>query len=452
MTTTPSHRKDSTVDPRTAPDRDRRKLRARLALGAIITASALLLTGCSADVKPNPVGKGTGPITIWYSNNEQEVAWGKQLVSAWNADHPDEQVKGQEIPAGKTSEEVIGAAITAGNTPCLIYNTAPSAVGQFEKQGGLVDLSSFPDGASYIESRSGKVAEQYRNAKGDYYQLPWKSNPVVIFYNKAMFTKAGLDPDKPKLSTYADFIATSKKLKEAKVAPYAILPAPSSEFFQSQFDFYPLYAAETGGTQIMEKGKATFDDQSGRDVANFWATLYRDKLAGQEKYQGDAFADGQAAMSIVGPWAVASYKDKVKWGSVPVPTKDGKSAADTWTFSDAKNVGLYSACKNQKTAWEVLKFSTSEEQDAKFLELTGQMPIRKDLATTYADYFAKNPSYKLFGDQASRTVEVPPGPNTVQMLQAFRDSWSRSVIFDKQDVKDALRDAAQKMDTIAKQP
>jgi multiple sugar transport system substrate-binding protein len=439
-------RKESTVHTRT--------VRTRTVLGlAMVAVGALALTACSGGGGGGTTSTtGKGPITIWYSNNEQEVAWGKQMVAAWNQKHPDEQVKGQEIPAGKTSEEVIGAAITAGNAPCLIYNTAPSAVGQFEKQGGLVDLDSFKDGASYIEARSGKVAEQYQNTKGDYFQLPWKSNPVVIFYNKDLFKKAGLDPDNPKLSTYADFIATSKKIVDSKVASNAILPAPTSEFFQSQFDFYPLYAAETGGKQIVDNNKATFADQDGYDVADFWATLYKDKLAGQEKYNGDAFADGKAAMAIVGPWAISVYKDKVNWGAVPVPTKDGMPADKVWTFSDAKNIGLYSACKNRATAWDVLKFSTSQAQDGKLLEMTGQMPLRENLSTTYADYFSKNPSYKAFGDQASRTVEVPPGPNTVAMLQAFRDAWSKSVIFGKQDPKSALDGAATKIDTIAKQP
>ena len=27
-----------------------------------------------------------GPIKIWYSNNEEEVTWGKAMVEAWNAD------------------------------------------------------------------------------------------------------------------------------------------------------------------------------------------------------------------------------------------------------------------------------------------------------------------------------------------------------------------------------
>ncbi|MEJ3405802.1 extracellular solute-binding protein [Rathayibacter sp. YIM 133350] len=309
-------------------------------------ATAIALGGCSA----GGGGGGTsskGPITIWYSNNEAEIAWGKQMVKAWNDDHPDEKIKAQEIPAGDSSEEVISAAITAGNAPCLIFNTSPAAVPGFQKQGGLVSLSSFKGGADYIESRSGDIAKQYASSDGDFYQMPWKSNPVMIFYNKDMFAKAGLDPDNPQLSTYDDMLTASKAIVSSGAATYAIHPAPTSEFFQSWFDFYPLYAAATGGTQLVEKGKATFDSQEGKDVSEFWRSMYEQKLAGQEQYQGDSFADGEAAMAIVGPWAIAVYKDKVNWGAVPVPTKDGISADDTYTFSDAKNIGLYSACKNQ---------------------------------------------------------------------------------------------------------
>ena len=66
-----------------------------------------------------------GPIKVWYSNNQEEVAWAKTMVTAWNTAHPNEKVTGQEIPTGKSSEEVIGAAITAGNAPCLVFNTEP---------------------------------------------------------------------------------------------------------------------------------------------------------------------------------------------------------------------------------------------------------------------------------------------------------------------------------------
>ena len=164
-----------------------------LALG--MTAACGGGTGDSDDATSS-----TGPIKVWLSNNPEEIAWGKQMVKAWNAEHPDEEVTAQEIPAGKTSEEVIGAAITAGNAPCLVFNTSPAAVPQFEKQGGLVALDEFDGGTDYVETRSGDVAEQYKSPDGQYYQIPWKSNPVMIFYNKDLMKKAGIDPENPPLA------------------------------------------------------------------------------------------------------------------------------------------------------------------------------------------------------------------------------------------------------------
>ena len=392
-----------------------------------------------------------GPVTIWLSNNPEEIAWGKAMVSAWNTAHPKETVTAQEIPAGKTSEEVIGAAITAGNAPCLVFNTAPAAVPQFQKQGGLVALDSFPDGKAYVESRTGAPAEQYKSPDGKFYQIPWKSNPVMIFYNKDMMTKAGIDPNKPPLATYDEFLATSKKIVASGVAKAAIWPAPTSEFFQSWFDFYPLYAAESGGKQMVEDGKATFDSDVGKRVAGFWRTMYAEKLALQEKYNGDSFGDKKAAMSVVGPWAVAVYGKKVNWGVAPVPTSAGLPADKVSTFSDAKNVAMYSACKSQGTAWDLLKFSTSKEQDGSLLEKTGQMPLRKDVTTEYADYFTKNPAYKTFADQGARTVEVPNVANSIAIWQAFRDEYSKSVIFGKSPVDGALKTASEKVTQLAGQ-
>ncbi len=306
-----------------------------------------------------------GPIKIWYSNNEFEVKWGKDMVAAWNAAHPDQQVDAQEIPAGKSSEEVIGAAITAGNAPCLVFNTAPVAVPQFQKQGGLVALDSFPDGAQYIKDRTGDLADQYKSADGKMYQLPWKSNPVVLFYNKDLFKKAGLDAGHPKLGTQAEFLDTARTLVKSGAAANAVWPSPSSDFFQPWFDFYPFYAANSGGTTLMKDGKATFDSDQGKQVATMFQTLYKENLASKEVYQGDSFAEGKAAMSLAGPWAIAAYKGKVNWGAVPVPGVQAQASGST--FSDAKNVAMYSACKNQGTAWEVMKFATSKEQDGKLL-------------------------------------------------------------------------------------
>ncbi|MFJ8726534.1 extracellular solute-binding protein [Streptomyces sp. NPDC093269] len=417
------------------------------ALLALLPAAALALTACGGGSDSGAAANDSrGPITIWYSNNAQEVAWGKSMVAAWNAAHPKEKVSAQEIPAGKSSEEVIGAAITAGNAPCLVLNTAPAAVPGFQKQGGLVALDDFPDGKQYLQSRVGDQLAQYASPDGKFYQLPWKSNPVMIFYNKELFKKAGLDPEHPKLTSYQDFLDTSRKLVHSGVAKAAIWPAPTSEFYQSWFDFYPLFAAGTG-KQLVEDGKAQFASPEGIKSAEMWKTMYSEGLAPKETFNGDAFAEGKAAMATVGPWAVSVYGDKVKWGAVPVPTADG--AAGKGTFSDEKSIGMYSSCKNRATAWDVMKFATGKEQDGKLLEATGQMPMRQALASAYPSYFASHKDYEAFAQQAEHTIEAPNVPNSVEIWQTFRDAYTKSVIFGKGDLTSTFKDAAGKVDKLA---
>ncbi len=419
------------------------------AVGAGVGAAAVLGTAACGPTSPG-AGADTarGPITIWYSNNTQEVTWGEQMVSAWNRAHPSETITAQQIPSGKSSEEVVSAAITAGNAPGLILNISPASVAGFVRQGGVVPLSRFAGADRYITARTGSRAEQYRSADGNFYQLPWKSNPVMIFYNRTLFTKAGLDPDHPKLSTYADFLATARTLVAKKVAQTAIWPSPNSEWYSSEGDFYPLYAAATGGRSLIVDGKTTYDDARGRGVADFYRTLYAEELASQETTALDVFASGQAAMAIVGPWAIASYKGVVDWGVVPVPSPTGTAASKLWTYSDAKNISLMTACANRATGWDVMRFATGFAQDGLLLSLTGQMPLRTDLASSYASYFAKNKDYALFSDQAARTSDVPNVDNGIQVWQTFRDAWSKSVIFGQESVDSALASSARQIDSI----
>ncbi len=419
---------------------------------AALTVMGAGLAGCgggAGDSSAESAITAKGPIKIWYSNNEFEVKWGKAMVEAWNAAHPDQLVDAQEIPAGKSSEEVISAAITAGNAPCLVFNTAPVGVPQFQKQGGLVPLDSFPDGVQYIKDRTGELADQYKSADGKTYQMPWKSNPVVLFYNKDLFAKAGLDPENPQLGTHAEFLETARTLVDSGAVDNAVWPSPASDFYQSWFDFYPFYAANAQGTQLVEDGQATFASEQGKQVAGMFETLYKENLASKEVYQGDSFAEGKASMSLAGPWAIAVYKDKVNWGTVPVPAASAQT--EGYTFADAKNVAMYSACENQGTAWDVLKFATSKEQDGELLAATGQMPMRQDLPAAYADYFAANPLYTQFADQAGRTVEVPNVSNSVEIWQTFRTAYAKSVIFGNESIDNAFKGAAEKINQLAAQ-
>ena len=78
------------------------------------------------------------------------------------------------------------------------------------------------------------------------------------------------------------------------------------------------------------------------------------------------------------------------------------------------------------------------------------MPIRQNLTTEYAAYFTANAQYKPFAAKAAHVVEVPNVPGSVEVWQAFRDSWTNSVIFGKEDPNKALTTAATKINDLVK--
>ena len=104
---------------------------------------------------------------------------------------------------------------------------------------------------------------------------------------------------------------------------------------------------------------------------------------------------------------------------------------------------MFTSCEAQGTAWEFLKFATSQESDGQLLELTGQMPLRTDLAATFPDYFEANPNYEAFADQAERVADVPSVANSVEVWQAFRDGYSAAVIFGTTPVDEFLTSTAE---------
>ena len=67
-----------------------------------------------------------GPITLtyWPAANPVEVRLATKLADSWNAENPDVQVRVQPLPAGRSSEEVLLAAIVAKATPDVSSNVS----------------------------------------------------------------------------------------------------------------------------------------------------------------------------------------------------------------------------------------------------------------------------------------------------------------------------------------
>ena len=419
-------------------------------LGSIAIAFVLILAACGSSGGGSGAASGSagaaaakGPIKIWYSNNAEEVAWGKAVVDAWNKDHAERaghrrgDPGGQELRGGHRRRRSRPAT-----RPCLIFNTAPAAVPQFQKQGGLVALDDFPDAAAYIAARTGDRADQYKFTDGKFYQMPWKTNPVMIFYNKKVFAKAGIATDNPPLKTYADFLATAKTLVAKGGVQAAIWPSADVRVLPALVRLLP---AVHRPDRRQAAGRRRRDRSSRRPTGWPWPT----SGSSCTPRSSSPTRRTRATPSPTGrpPWRSSDRgpSPSTATRSSGVPCRSRPRTAWTPRTSTRSATRSRSACTSSCTeprdGLGVPQVRDEQGQRRHSCStLTGQMPMRTDLVTTYADYFKAHPEYEAFADQASRTVEVPIVPNSVEMWQTFRTAYSESVIFGKTPIEQSFND------------
>jgi multiple sugar transport system substrate-binding protein len=131
-----------------------------------------------------------------------------QLVCAWNAANADKPINLSYIPHTEMVDK-IARGIATGDVPDLMGMDLIYAP-QFENAGQLVDITDkIKDWPELKTASPGHMTVATFNER--LYGVPLYADVSALFYNKNLFTKAGLDPNKPptslaELRTYADKI------------------------------------------------------------------------------------------------------------------------------------------------------------------------------------------------------------------------------------------------------
>ncbi|WP_248294413.1 ABC transporter substrate-binding protein [Actinoplanes sp. TBRC 11911] len=192
------------------------KTRQRLSL---LTVAAMIgVAGCSegAESPDSTAGQtvaattscaSKGELTMWErSGGNKEMV--DMLVQAWNTKNAECPIKLTYIPHTEMVGK-IAQGIASGQVPDLMGMDLIYAP-QFEKAGQLVDLTGRTSGWPELTTAS-KGHMTVATYEQKLYGVPLYADVSALFYNKDLFQKAGLDPDKPpaslsELRAYADKI------------------------------------------------------------------------------------------------------------------------------------------------------------------------------------------------------------------------------------------------------
>lgn len=414
-----------------------------------VVAIIVLLSGCSSSGSQD----GEYKLTFWSANNPFEVEHAKELVEHWNREHPNQKVDYQPVPEGRSSEEVILAAIVGNTTPDIYSNVWPGVVQQYVDGNVLVRLDTFPDFDSLYTSRiPGRLRPQFRSRDGGVYQLPWKGNPIVVQYNKRMFREAGVEAP---LRTYEAFFEAAGKLtrdtnEDGYFDRWMLDVNIQVEFWQRWFDFYTFYIAASGGKSLLDSsGHVIFDSEPGVASFRFFRRGFEKGYFPNALFQGDVFVQEKVATHVSGPWNVSQIEkfkpEGFEYGFMEIPVPEGYEG-EPYTYGDPKSIGIFQTTRRPDLAWEFVKYYTARRADKRLLEITKQMPLRKNLLedTVCGEFFRENPRYRFFAELVPQIVGVDNSIYVQEIFDIISQEFDAACIQGVKSPEEGIRSAAER--------
>lgn len=404
--------------------------------------------------------KGEITLKYWSANNQYEIDLARKVVAEWNALHPEIQVVHQSIPEGQSSEEVILSAVVSKTTPDIYSNIWPGDVELYVEANSLVVLDQFPDFQQTIGARIGSdLLTEARSRDGHIYQIPWKTNPIMMIYNKKLLAEAGFSVF-PR--TYSEFLTAADKIvtdrnNDGYYDRWIGLCDIRVTWWQRFFDFYTLYIAASGGKTLLKGDEVIFDNPAAVQVFDFLQTIFEKGYFPKEKVTGraDVFLQSDVATRFTGPWEI-SHAEKFKpegfeYDFAPVPRPDSATGT-AYTYGDFKNIVIFSTTKHPAAAWEFVKFMVSRKNDLRLLEMTSQLPLRQNLDadSLFQAYFAQNPKMRIFARQSRFVRGADASPVLKEIFDAISREFEACVVYGKKSPEQAVQDAANRARLILK--
>jgi multiple sugar transport system substrate-binding protein len=365
----------------------------RLGTAAALAAMAMLATACSGgEAEPEQAAdaKPTGTITVWARDAQQGFM--KQLVDLYNQNH-EVQAKVTVIP-GSSFVQKLGTAASSGSGPDVASIDLVFAP-YFAQAGALEDITDMSSKLPYKDALS-PSHRRMSEFEGSTYALPFTAEASAMYYNKDLFKKAGLDPEKPPAS-YAEIREAAKKIRGLGDDYYGFTFAGACGGC-NVFEFTPHIWA-SGGDVLSEDGKqAKLDSPQVTEALQMYRDMWTDGSipsaakndAGTQ--QIPLFTSGKVGMTPLGAFAIPTMeKSKVDFGVTPIPGKEGEFSS----FAGGDVISVISGTKNKAGAEDFVKWATDQEAQG-FLAKNGSVPVRTDLVGSI--YSNQGEAYKVFGD------------------------------------------------------
>jgi lactose/L-arabinose transport system substrate-binding protein len=352
--------------------------------------------------------KPSGKIVVWgWKSAMTDTMVASGVVDDFKAEYPDVEV---EIVEYSASDVYVNfpLALTAGESDPDVVLIESSHLAQIVALGGLLDLTDKVQ--PYVD-----VVNAYRwpdaTLDGKIYAMPWDSGPVVLYYRRDVFEKAGLptEPDEvgKLVATWEDYLAVCRTIKE-KTGLYCFAHNKANNYGR----LYEMALWEQGlGYFNAETGDITIDSEENVKTLEMLGQFWKEDLASDNLewtdpwYAEFASLDAPVATLVEASWMDIFLKSWIApgteglWGVTRMP-------AGPYGGARAANDGgstfvINGKSDNPDAAWAFIEFTLARrESELKLFKISGFIPA---LETTYDDPLFQEPD-PFFAGQPTRLV------------------------------------------------
>jgi len=245
------------------------------------------------------------------------------------------------------------------------------------------------------------VVGYYTDPEGNMLSMPFNSSTPILYYNKSVFEKAGLDPEQPP-KTWAEMEQFSNQIRESGAATCGFTTQWIS-WIQTE----NLSAWHNQPIGTMENGFGGLDARlslNGPVQVKHWENLKRWSDEGIFKYGGPVGGDNAAPMfysqdcaMIMGSSAsragVIANSEAFELGFGMLPYYDDVEGAPQNSIIGGATLWVLSGKADEEYAAAAAFFDylSSPEVQADWASFSGYLPITEAAGEQMADFYAQNP-------------------------------------------------------------
>ena len=343
---------------------------------------------------------------------------------------------------------------------------APAIVQVFEigtkymsESGFITPMQEFIDEDDFDTSILEENILSYYELDDQLYSMPFNTSNAVMFYNKDMFERAGLDPDNPP-SSYSEMTEAAQKIKDSEDA-YGFTMATIGWFYEQLLANQDALYLNNDNGRSGDATEAMVNSEEGLNIAEWLkemneAETFRNYGSDWEDPRGPFYAEqvGMYLDSTANTAEVIKNSD-FEVGTAYLPVADGKDPAGVVVGGASLWITNQVSEDEQKAAWEFVKFMTNADIQAEWAAATGYFPItpaayeEEVLKNVYEEY----PQFKTAVDQLEDTTVSPAtqGALTEIMPEARKIiETALGEIYEGKDPQDALDEANEKINDALK--